>query len=95
METSSLGEKRARHCPKTRGHNHRVFRMSVPLRVASNFGLILGQCLLLFASRNIGLAIIIFSSTMSLPFFVREKMWDVILLISFMQIINVVGLFVR
>jgi len=69
--------------------------MRTKLRIMSNIGLILGQCTLLFASRGAGLGIIIFSSLLSVPFFLKEKMWDVLILIGFMQAINIVGLFVR
>ena len=92
---SGLGEKRARHCPTARGYNHRVLRMRAKLRVTSNVGLILGQIILLFSSRDVGLIVIICSSLLSVPFFLKERMIDVLLLIAFMQIINVVGLFVR
>ena len=67
--------------------------MRTALRVVSNVGLIIGQCVLLFASRDIGLAIIICSSLLSVPFFLKEKMWDVLVLITFMQLINFTGLF--
>ena len=67
--------------------------MRTALRVASNVGLIVGQCVLLFASRDIGLVIIIGSSLLSVPFFLKEKMWDVLVLITFMQLINFTGLF--
>ncbi len=76
-----------------RRRNHRLPRVRTALRVASNIGLILGQCLLLFVSREVGLAVIICSSLLSVPFFLKEKMWDVLLLIGFMQLINFTGLF--
>lgn len=69
--------------------------MKTRLRIVSNIGLILGQCLLLFISRDIGLIVIICSSLLSVPFFSQSKMWDVLVLIAFMQVINLVGLFVR
>lgn len=69
--------------------------MRVALRVASNVGLIVGQCVLLFASREAGLGIIILSSLLSVPFFLKEKMWDVITLVAFMQVVNIVGLVVK
>ena len=69
--------------------------MRAKLRIVSNIGLILGQIVLLFVSREIGLAVIICSSLMSVPFFLKEKMWDVLLLIAFMQVINFVALFVQ
>lgn len=69
--------------------------MRAKLRITSNIGLILGQIVLLFISREIGLAVIICSSLMSVPYFLKEKMWDVLLLIAFMQVINFVALFVQ
>lgn len=69
--------------------------MRAYLRIASNIGLIIGQIVLLFASRDAGLGIIIGSSLLSVPFFLKERMWDVLILIAFMQVINITGLFVR
>ena len=68
--------------------------MRAYLRIISNIGLIVGQIVLLFASREVGLGIIICSSLLSVPFFLRERMWDVLVLIAFMQVINLTGLFV-
>jgi hypothetical protein len=69
--------------------------MKAQLRVLSNIGLIVGQCVLLFVARDVGLVIIICSSLLSVPFFLKERMWDVLLLIAFMQAINFTGLFFR
>ena len=95
MDLVPLGEKVPRRNTPKRRRNLGLSRVRVYLRIASNIGLILGQIILLFASREIGLGIIICSSFMSVPFFLKEKMWDVLLLVGFMQVINVVGLFVR
>jgi hypothetical protein len=69
--------------------------MRVALRIASNVGLILGQIILLFISRDVGLAVIICSSLLSVPFFLKERMVDVLVLIAFMQTINVIGLLMK
>ena len=69
--------------------------MRTKLRIASNIGLILGQIALLFVSRDFGLAVIIVSSLMSVPYFLKERMIDVLMLIAFMQVINVFGLFFK
>ena len=69
--------------------------MRTKLRIASNIGLIFGQIILLFVSRNAGLGIIICSSLLSVPFFLKEKMWDVTFFIAFMMIVNLFGLFVQ
>ena len=69
--------------------------MRETLRVISNVGLIVGQCLLLFVSRDVGLVVIIISSLLSFPFFLHTRMWDVLLLMTFMLIINLTGLFIQ
>ena len=65
------------------------------LRVVSNVGLIVGQCVLLFVSRDVGLIILLCSSVLSAPFFWHEKMFDVIGLMAFMFAVNLIGLFVQ
>ncbi len=92
MATNPLGKTALRRGSQRR-RNYRLSRVRTTLRILSNIGLILGQCLLLFASREIGLTVIICSSLLSVPFFLKEKMWDVLLLIGFMQLINFTGLF--
>jgi hypothetical protein len=68
--------------------------MKATLRIISNIGLIIGQCILLFVSREVGLIVIICSSVLSFPFFYQEKMWDVLVLMAFMLGINITGLFI-
>ncbi len=65
------------------------------MRIASNVGLIIGQCVLLFADREWGLRFIIASSLLSFPYFIHEKMWDVVILMVFLNTVNIVGLFVK
>ena len=93
MDLGSLGQKISRRYSKSRRRDFRLSRVRAALRIASNIGLIVGQCVLLFVSRDLGLAVIICSSLLSVPFFLKEKMWDVLILIAFMQIINFAGLF--
>ncbi len=69
--------------------------MRAKLRIVSNAGLIIGQCILLFASRDIGLIVLICSSLLSVPFFWKEKMWDVLVLMAFMFVVNLTGLFLQ
>lgn len=95
MDLASLGQKIPRRHSKSRRCDFRLPRVRATLRIASNIGLIVGQCVLLFVSRDIGLAVIICSSLLSVPFFLKEKMWDVLVLIAFMQVINFTGLFFR
>ena len=94
MASDSMGQSTSRRCAKRRSH-HRIPRMKAKLRIVSNIGLILGQIVLLFVSRELGLGIIICSSLLSVPFFLQEKMWDVLVLIAFMQMINFTGLLIR
>lgn len=95
MALGSLGKTNPRRSKETRVRRNRLLRVRAKLRIASNIGLILGQIVLLFMSREIGLAVIICSSLLSVPFFLKERMWDVLLLIGFMQVINFTGLLIR
>ena len=94
MALHSLGQKAFGRGSKRRG-NHRLSRMKSTLRIISNIGLIIGQCILLFVSRDLGLTVIICSSVLSFPFFLQERMWDVIVLMAFMLGINITGLLVK
>jgi hypothetical protein len=73
----------------------RVQGMSAKLRIIGSAGLIIGQCLLLFTSRELGLVVLLTSSGLSVPFYYRKKMWDVLTLISFSSLINLLGLVFR
>lgn len=90
----TMGKETSRRYSQKRRY-YQLPRLRAKLRIASNIGLILGQIVLLFLSREAGLGIIICSSLLSVPFFLKERMWDVLLLIGFMQVINFTGLFIR
>lgn len=92
---NAMGQEIARRDTKTRREYHRLLGMSVRLRVISNLGLIGGQCILLFVSRDVGLVILICSSLLAVPFFWKERMIDVLVLMAFMLGINIIGLIFR
>lgn len=94
MESDSMGQKASGRGSKGWG-NYRLSRMRAKLRIASNIGLIVGQCILLFANREWGLRFIIASSVLSFPYFIHNKYWDVVALMVFLNIVNIVGLFVQ
>lgn len=62
------------------------------LRIYGNLGLIAGQFVLLFHSRSLGLWILLFCSSINLPYFVKNKYWDIVLLIVVGMSINLAGL---
>lgn len=95
MDDRAMGQNRVRLHSQTRRNYSRIARMKERLRVLSNIGLIVGQCVLLFASRDVGLIILILSSLLSVPFFLQERMWDVLVLMAFMFVVNVTGLLVQ
>lgn len=63
------------------------------IRIYGNLGAVAGQFTLLFYSRHVGLCILIVCSVMSLPYFVRNKYYDIVLLISVGIGINLAGIF--
>lgn len=95
MDLDAMGEEIFRRNSSKRWCHYRLSRVRARLRIASNIGLIIGQCLLLFFNRDVGLAVIIASSLLSFPYFFHEKMWDVVALMVFLNVVNVVGLFVQ
>jgi hypothetical protein len=91
----TMGQTRLRRFAKARLRHYRISRVKEKMRIASNIGLIIGQCILLFADRQLGLRFIIASSMLSFPYFVHHKYWDVVVLMVFLNTVNVVGLFVK
>lgn len=63
------------------------------LRIYGNLGLIAGQFVLLFHSRPIGLYILLLCSCLNLPYFVKHKYYDIVLLIAVGMGINIAGLY--
>lgn len=63
------------------------------LRIYGNLGLIAGQFVLLFHSRQMGLWILLLCSLINLPYFLRHKYYDIVLLILVGMGINIAGLF--
>lgn len=63
------------------------------LRIYGNLGLVAGQFALPFYSKHVGLCIIIVCSVINLPYFVRHKYYDIVLLIVVGMVINIAGLF--
>jgi hypothetical protein len=94
MALHSVGESSSR-CRKERRGYYWLPRMREKLRITSNIGLIVGQCILLFVDREWGLRFIIASSLLSFPYFWHHRMWDVVVLMVFLDSVNILGLFVK
>jgi hypothetical protein len=95
VDLGALGKAKSRRHSKSRGSHFGIPRVREKLRITSNIGLIVGQCILLFVDREWGLRFIICSSMLSFPYFVHHKYWDVVLLMCFLNTVNIVGLFVQ
>jgi hypothetical protein len=67
--------------------------MTEKFRIYGNLGLIVGQFILLFHSRQTGLWILLLCSFFNLPYFIRHKYYDIVLLILVGMGINLAGLF--
>ena len=64
-------------------------------RILGNFALIIGQFILLFKSRQIGLLTLLLGSTLSLPYFLKQKQWDVVAVIITGIALDLTGLFIN
>lgn len=62
-------------------------------RIYGSLGVVAGQFALLFYSRHVGLCILLVCSLMSLPYFIKHRYYDIVLLIGVGMAINMAGLF--
>ena len=69
--------------------------MAERMRMASSLALIVGQIVLLFFSREVGIWILLAGSFTNLPFYVKHRHWDVVGLILFGIGVNFTGLFIH
>lgn len=67
--------------------------MTKSFRVLGNIGIIAGQIILLFGSREVGLVLLIVSSFLGLPYFLQHRYYDIVSLILVGVAINTAGLF--
>lgn len=63
------------------------------LRIWGSLGAITGQFVLLFHSRIVGLCILLACSTMSMPYFLRKRYYDIVLVMALGMGINFAGIF--
>lgn len=68
--------------------------MAERMRIGSSLVLILGQIVLLFFSREVGIWLLLAGSVTNLPFYLKHRHWDVVSLILFGMAVNLAGLFV-
>lgn len=61
-------------------------------RIYGSLGVVAGQLALLFYSRHVGLCILLVCSVMSLPYFIKHRYYDIVLLIGVGMVINLAGL---
>lgn len=62
------------------------------LRIYGNLGVIAGQFVLIFQDKNSGLVILLLCSAMNIPYSLRKKYYDVVLLVAVGMAINLAGL---
>jgi hypothetical protein len=94
VESDSLGQKTSGRGSETRGH-HKLPRIARTCVIIQNIGLMLGQCVLLFASREIGLIILTVSGLLGIPLALHLRLWDSLFITAFFFVINLTGLFVK
>ncbi len=94
MAKGTMGETGSRHHSSTRGNHHRLPRVARTCIFVQNAGLMLGQILLLFVSREAGLLVLIVSGLLGIPLNVHLRLWDSLFVTAFFFVINVIGLLV-
>ena len=64
-------------------------KIDVVLRIAGSMLVILGWAVVLNVSASIGGAMSAFGDSLAIPFFVRTKAWDVVIMICVLHIVTV------
>lgn len=95
MAMGSLGETHSRRTSETRVRSHRLPRVARICIIIQNVGLMLGQCVLLFVSRELGLVILTLSGLLGIPLSFHLRLWDSLFITAFFFVINMTGLFVK
>jgi hypothetical protein len=67
-------------------------RIARNLRILGNVGFIAGQFSLLFVSKDLGLCIMVVCGLLSLPYFLKHRYYDIVVLSLIGLAINLVGL---
>lgn len=94
MDLHPVGEKASGCNSQTGGHN-KLPRLARTCVVVQNIGLMLGQCLLLFVSREAGLIVLTLSGLLGIPLGLHLRLWDSLFITAFFFVINLTGLFVK
>ena len=76
-------------------NNEGLPRLARVCILAQNIGLLTGQIVLLFVSREIGLVIFIISGLLGIPLNLHLRLWDSLAVGAFFFVINLTGLFVK
>jgi hypothetical protein len=95
VEASTMGKKGTGPCSSTGGDHHRLPGVIRACILLQNIGLMTGQCLLLFVSREMGLIVLTLSGLLGIPLNLRLKLWDSLFITAFFFVINLTGLFIK
>ena len=63
-------------------------RLDVTLRVTGSILVVLSYFILVHISFNIGIVMQTFADAITVPYFVRTKSWDVVVMLSFLLIVS-------
>lgn len=94
MVLHTVGESSSGRPSQTRS-DHRLPRVVRACILFQNIGLMTGQCLLLFVSREVGLIVLTLSGLLGIPLNLRLKLWDSLFITAFFFVINLTGLFIK
>ncbi len=65
-----------------------VFYPDVPARIAGSIGVIVAYFVILHVNVLAGVIINLVADTISIPYFVRTKSWDVVIMLTFLLVIS-------
>jgi hypothetical protein len=95
LAASTMGQTRTGPYSEGGGNHHRLPRVARTCIIIQNIGLMTGQCLLLFVSREAGLIVLTLSGLLGIPLSLHLRLWDSMFITAFFFVINLTGLFIK
>lgn len=67
----------------------KTMKIDVPLRVIGSVLVVAAYAVIVYSNVTLGVSMSLLGDTLALPFFIRTKAWDVVLMISFLSCVSI------
>ena len=64
-------------------------KIDVPLRVVGSVLVVTAYAVIVYSNVTVGVSMSLLGDTLALPFFIRTKAWDVVIMIGFLSCVSI------